>query len=171
MGATLVKPFELEAFLEAYVRLRFNFSAAAKAIGRNPHTIREHIRNNEDFAKRFYAARFDMAQEVLAEAFRRAVDGYDEPLANQGVLTGDVVRKYSDSALLKLLGALLPEFGDKTKLEVTNPDGSLNASDAQVAARLASIFAVAQARKARGEVMEGEIVEPAALPSPHEDLL
>lgn len=169
MGGKHIEPYELDAFVEKYIELRFNFAAAAKAIGRTARGVRGYMRSNEEFAARVRDARFDMAEAVVAEAFRRAVDGYDEPLTHKGFLTGDVVRKYSDAVIVKMLAAV-PGFGDK--IEVSNPDGSLQASDGQIAARVASILAVAQARKERGEIIDAEIVEPAALPPPdNEDLV
>lgn len=171
MGAPLIQPYELDAFIEKYIANGFNFAAAARAIGRSSYGMRDHMRRNEEFAARVRDAKLEMFDEAVAEAYKRAVLGYDEPLAHQGQLTGDTVRKYSDALLVKFLAAH-PDFAERAKLELSNPDGSLTASDAQVAARIASILAVAQARKARGEVIvDAEIVEPAALPSPHEDLL
>lgn len=59
------------------------------------------------------------------------------------------IRKHSDPLLMFLLKANRKKFGDKASLELSNPDGTLAPVDETTkAARLATIFARAQARAA-----------------------
>lgn len=75
-----------------------------------------------------FKARFDEAMEIgnsalEDEARRRAHDGVPEPIFYQGVEVG-TVQKYSDSLLITLLKANMPEkFADRTKSELTGAGG------------------------------------------------
>lgn len=84
------------------------------------------------FAKRWEDAQRIPVQRLEGEAMRRAMRG-------------------SDRLLEFLLKSLAPErFGEKQRLELTNPDGSLQpaTSDAERAARVEALLAVANARRA-----------------------
>lgn len=166
-----IQPVELVRFLEHYSQ-HFNITRAASEIGRSKSAIFHLLETDPAFKKAVDAVRGTMGDLALEEAFRRAVHGWEEPLAHQGVLTGSTVTKFSDSLLSIILKATRPEFRDRQQLDITNTDGSLaGASDAKIAARLASILAIAQARRDRGEIIDAEIVVP-ALPAPdNSDLL
>lgn len=65
------------------------------------------------------AAEWDDALEVasdalIAEARRRGFEGVEEPLSYQGMCTGDVIRKYSDTLLIFLIKGVRPEYRDRT---------------------------------------------------------
>lgn len=170
--ASPMQPAELARFLELYSQ-HYNFSRAAREIGRNRRSLERYAERDEDFREAIAEIEGRMIDNLVAEAYRRAHDGVDKPVFQGGELVG-YIREYSDSVLLKMLTSLSTKFRERTQLDVSNSDGSLTsgASDAQIAARVASILAVAQARKARGEIIDAEIVEPAKLPAPsNEDLL
>lgn len=159
-------PGELDLFLEKYVECRYSFTAAAKSVGRAASTFYDALDRNEDFARRFHQLRRVAGDEVYAELLRRAIDGVEKPVYQGGELVGHV-REYSDSLLAHAARALLPGFGDKGFVEVKQ---GVDVSDAELAARIASIFAAAQRRKALAEKpIDAEFV---ALPAPKvEDLL
>lgn len=169
--AAPIQPAELAKFLECYAG-HFNFSRACREIDRDRNALYHQLEANADFRLAFEEVRKGMGDNLLAEAYRRAHDGVDKPVYQGGLLVGHI-REYSDTLLTQMLKAIRPEFRERTQLEVTNPDGSLSAaSDAQIAARIASILAVAQARKARGEIIDAEFTEQKQLPAPsNEDLL
>lgn len=59
-------------------------------------------------------------EEGEAELKRRAVDGWDEPVFNQGELVG-TKRKYSDTCLVFMLKALAPEkYRESAQVEIHN---------------------------------------------------
>lgn len=61
-------------------------------------------------------------QVLEQEARRRAVDGVDEPIVYQGVVT-DTVRKFSDTLLIFLLKAKRPAvYRDNVRTEISGPD-------------------------------------------------
>lgn len=104
-------------------------AAAAVSI----HFVTLYRRRNADpeFAKRWEDAQRIPVQRLEGEALRRAMRG-------------------SDRLLEFLLKSLAPErFGEKQRLELTNPDGSLQpgTSAEERAARVEALLAVAKARK------------------------
>lgn len=166
-----VQPAELVRFLELYAE-HFNFRRACAEIGRNHTTIYRALQSNKEFKQAFDETRGIMGLIAESAAFERGVEGVE-----QTHLTKDgreyTTHEYSDALLALILKSRGAGYSDR--LEITNPDGSLGgASDMQIAARIASILAVAQARKDRGEIIDAEIVEPAvpALSKPgNEDLV
>lgn len=153
-------------FLEEYVNARFNFSAAARAIGRHPTTMYDWLDRDEGFANAFHSLKRVSGDAAYAEAFRRAVDGVEKPVfGSLGPQMGSGivghVREYSDSLLALVLKTLKPEFQDRQHHEVHN---AAPVDDMAIAQRVASILAIAEARKARGEVVDAEFTEVKALP-------
>lgn len=170
---------ERARFIELYIEHKFNFSAAARAVGRNPKTMRYWLKNDPVFREAFEDARATMADEILAEMYRRAVHGVEEEVFGSlggGAGTGVVgtVQKYSDTLLLQMARGLVPEMREKSTLELTGAGGGpVEISDTTLAMKLASIIAVARERQKRGEIVDVEIVEPKVLPPPpdNSDLL
>lgn len=79
---------------------------------------------NTDFASAWDAAMEQASDYLEAEARRRAVDGWEEPVFYQGEPTG-LVRKFSDTLLIFLLKGARPEkFRDRSQTELTGPGGS-----------------------------------------------
>lgn len=175
---TVISQQKRVEFLEHYVALKFNFSAACRAIGRHPTTVYGWIDDDPEFKKAYDLARRVMGDAALAEAYRRAVEGVTKPVfgalpdkGGSGVV-GEI-QEYSDTLLGQLLRALRPEFRDKSSVDV-NVAGKVDVevSDTALAQKLASIIAVARERQRRGEIIDAEFTEQPKLPAPdNSDLL
>jgi len=156
-GRTL-PPGTREKFLEAYEKLG-TVEKACHAIGIGRRTVYEWRDRDAKFAaemERVYQTATALLED---EAFRRAYDGWEEPVFYQGQPAGiwlddegkpvgnDLaratrfqqfgVRKFSDALLMFQLKMRKPEYRDSMK--ISNPDGSalsliVNLSDATLAA-------------------------------------
>lgn len=98
---------------------------AARAVGINRNTVYHAMEKDEEFALQVADAMETYREGLIAEAFRRGVQGVEEPLYFQGKLSGDVVRKYSDRLLERLLEAHVPGFGKKVDVEHKHTGGVL----------------------------------------------
>ncbi len=93
------------------------------------------LREDEDYAERFQAAKEDFADRLETEARRRAIDGVERYVVSAGKLVygedGPLVeRVYSDSLLSQMLKAHRRElYGDRSTHEVTGKDGGPVALD------------------------------------------
>lgn len=143
---------ELAEFLVAYVEQRFNFSAAARAIKRNPRTIYRHLESDAEFRAAFEDTKSMVGDIAYAEAIRRAVDGVDKPVYQGGECVG-YIREYSDTLLARLLEATRPEFARRQQIDVTSGGKSLAPTPAD------SDLERAKRRWLEGEVIEGEVVD------------
>lgn len=180
-GAPLTEA-EIAAFVEAFVEEGYNFRAACRRVGRSKTAMYVHRARDPEFARRLEETKREAADEIYARIFELGVrgeletgtgpDGVRRPVTEVGEDgISRYVRRYDRNLLLAAAKALRPEFRDKASLDVTNSDGSLNApNELQLARRVASLLAIAQARKDRGEVIDVE-PEPAKLPHPGEDLV
>ncbi len=75
------------------------------------------------FAERWATAMETYADTIEAEVYRRAVEGTDKGVWHQGTMVG-TEKQYSDALLAALIKAKRArEFGDKSKLEMSGPDG------------------------------------------------
>lgn len=109
-------------FLEVFSET-LNMTKAAEICGWHLNTVRKHLRNNEKFKKQLEEARETAIAKAEAEAYRRAVEGTEEPVFFKGEQCG-VMRKYSDSLLKLLLSAHNPIYNqNKTNVEITGKDG------------------------------------------------
>ena len=94
-------------------------TTAARAAGVSRKTAYEHRNKDPEFAARWDEAEDSYADRLVREAYRRAVDGVDEPVYQQGELVG-VIRRYSDSLLNSKLKAHRPEkYRERVTAEVT----------------------------------------------------
>ncbi len=59
---------------------------------------------------------------IEAEIHRRAIEGWDEPIASAGKRLG-VMRKYSDVLLIFYAKKRMPEYREKQSMELTGKDG------------------------------------------------
>jgi transposase-like protein len=92
-----------EAVLQAYVECG-TVAGAARACGISRQTFYDWIENDESFAKAVVMCRQDLADDLEAEAFKRAREG-------------------SDTLLVFLLRAHRPErYRDRHVIEVVSPD-------------------------------------------------
>lgn len=161
-----------EAFLEALRHMPV-IKYACEAVGIARSTAWRARETDEGFAKAWDAAMEDGIDRAEQAAFKRAVDGWDEPLTHQGHIshvlepyTDDkgeqrwrpklddngqpipvTVRKHSDALLsLVLKGRRKQVYADRT--ELTGAEGAPVAVDSTTrAARVAAILADAKARK------------------------
>jgi hypothetical protein len=87
--------------------------------------------------------------EALEDEARRRANGYDEPLVDKGRLTGDKIKKYSDTLTIFLLKGAKPEkYKDRIASEVSGPDGgAIKIDDATAADKLAVILDRAKQRR------------------------
>ena len=104
-------------FLEAYAE-QCNVLLAARSAGINRVTVYRWLEHDEDFSFAYNQAKEDAKDTLRAEIYRRAVEGWDEPVYQLGKYRG-VVRKYSDTLLIFHSKALMPEYREKQSLEVT----------------------------------------------------
>ncbi len=95
------------AFLSA-LRRAANVSEAATAAGIGRTTAYEARQRDKPFSDRWDAAIEEACDALEREAWRRAVEGVEEAVFQQGVEVGRV-RKYSDSLMIALLKAHRPE--------------------------------------------------------------
>ena len=96
------------AFLAAY-RETGNIKLACEAaqIGRSSHyRWRE---SDPDYAEEFERAKKDAVDVLEAEARRRAVEGWEEPVGWYKGQAGGTVRRFSDTLLIFLLKGLRPD--------------------------------------------------------------
>lgn len=133
------------------LRTTGNPSVAARAIGFAPSTLRRHKDEDAAFAEEWADALDEAADALEAEARRRALDGVTREKYIGTKDNGRFIEElhYSDTLLVRLLEANKPDkFANRSKTELSNPDGSMTPAlgDTEVAARLASLLALAEAR-------------------------
>ena len=94
-------------FLE-YLRQTGNVSKACRLVGVQPCSAYDWKKKNEKFAKQWDDAVEEAIDGMEDEAYRRAIEGVDEPVFYQGKQVA-IIKKYSDTVLLALLAAHRPE--------------------------------------------------------------
>lgn len=90
------------------------------------------LADDEEFRADYNHARGRDYEEIRAEIRRRAIDGVEEPVYHLGAIVGHVT-KYSDRMLELMAKAQVPEYGDKTRVELA-VEGSLEVTNSDVAA-------------------------------------
>lgn len=85
-----------------------NVTEAATQVGITRQTVYGARRRDPAFAKLMEESAGVAADRLEREAFRRACEGWDEPVHYQGLPTS-IVRKYSDTLLIFLLKGARPE--------------------------------------------------------------
>ncbi len=83
-------------------------TAAAKSINVKVGTIKSWMVNDQNFSDAIGRAREVAADVAEDEAYRRAVQGYLEPVYQQGRQVG-TIRKFSDQVLMFLLRGMKPD--------------------------------------------------------------
>lgn len=116
------------AFLRTFA-VRGIIGEGCKVAGVSRSTVQGWRETSEWFEELYQAALEEAADRIEAEAIRRAVDGYDEPVIYQGMITevqdaetGErralTVRKYSDTLMQMVLKGARPEkYRDNHKVE------------------------------------------------------
>lgn len=129
-----------KAFLAAYARCG-NITAAAKAAKchRNSHYMwmeeKEDENEGEHYPTLFEEASDTAVERMEAEADRRALEGYDEPVFYEGEQCG-TKRRYSDVLLIFRLKALRPEkYRDRSEVR-TDGTMTLRIAETIIPARL-----------------------------------
>jgi hypothetical protein len=106
-GIEEVRSAKKRAFCEALARTGV-IGTAAKIAGINHQTYYNWVDADEDFAEQVKLAKIAAADLLEAEARRRAVEGWDEPVFWQGEEVGGI-RKYDSTLLIFLLKGEKPE--------------------------------------------------------------
>ena len=159
------------AFLTAYGQTG-NKSLAAKMAGIVKQTIyTRQWRGDPEFQEALKRARVMAADVLEAEAHRRAVEGWEEPVGWYKGQPGGVIRRFSDTLLIFTLKGLLPDrYRERVDVRGSFAHLDLNQLPDELLARIAagedirSVLAnVAVAALGSGAVKDGEIVvEPNA---------
>lgn len=137
---------ELQTYLDALAE-HGNVTKAARAAGMKLKTILQYRKADEQFAEAEELAQQEAADALEWAARERAVNGVEEPVWYKGECVGTVIR-YSDSLLTLLLkGAKPDKYADRSKAEISNPDGSMQLDETAISARLASIVNLAKLRR------------------------
>ena len=116
-----------ETFLQTF-SMTANVRAACMKAGIDRSQVYRWQEHDEAFSQRFKQAELDANDLIRAELFRRAVQGYDKPVTSFGkqVYVIDehdkpkplMERVYSDNLLALLAKARMPEFREKSSMEV-----------------------------------------------------
>lgn len=142
-----------QLFLDALARTGIVADALRESGIKTYATISKWRREDEQFSAAYDEA-LDFAADALeAEARRRAIEGvrrtrYDK----DGKLIAEE-QVYSDTLLIHLLKANKPEkFAERTKSEITSPDGSFKPDNGtESAARIAALLDEARRRREAGD--------------------
>lgn len=145
---------EKQTFLDALARTGIVADAMREAGIKTYGTLRRWREDDSAFAEGYLDAEATAADALESAARRRAIEGvkrtrYDK---DGNKISEEVV--YSDTLCLALLKANKPEkFIERTKSEITSPDGSMTPSNAtEAAARITALLDEARRRRdAAGE--------------------
>lgn len=139
-----------QTFLDALAKCGVIGDAMVAAGIKTRNTIYKWRADDPDFAQAYTEAVETAADTLEAEARRRAVEGVT---SIKWVGKGDDREpveevKYSDTLLLALLKANKPDkFADRSKVDLSNPDGSLKPqNETEAAVRIAAMLEVARKR-------------------------
>jgi hypothetical protein len=131
-------PARQERFLKALAETG-NITAAVALAGTSRTRVYELRKADENFQAAWDEAENSASDKLEAEAWRRAVDGVQEPLVSGGKIVRDddgnpiATRRYSDAMLTLLLKARRPEkFRERSSVEMSGPGGKpIEVSDAR----------------------------------------
>lgn len=110
-------------WLKAYIETGSQ-TKACEMTGWHYNTVKKHKNKKGRFYQKFLDAQEQILNELEAEAYRRAVDGVEEPVFYKGEECGTITR-YSDQLLGLLLRANNPDKYNQSKssVEVSGKDG------------------------------------------------
>lgn len=130
---TKVTAIKKEQFLDALLASAGNVSHACRAVDLARRTIYEHRDLDSDFAQAWDDVIQQVADTMEREAYRRAVEGVNKPVFQQGREVGSI-REYSDTLLIFMLKGARPdkyrESAGNVNLHIT-PEQLANMSDAE----------------------------------------
>jgi hypothetical protein len=109
------QPSSWRATFLAALEASGNVSAAARRAATHRCTAYRHRQADPEFRAAWDEALEVAMDDMEAEARRRAVDGWDEPVFYEGKVCGHI-RKYSDALIMFLLKAYRPEFRDNDRV-------------------------------------------------------
>jgi hypothetical protein len=95
-------------FLAEFIRTHSRMSAMARAGVPSLRAVEQWIQNDPEFKARYAEAQALLADQMEAAAFQRGVTGVERPVFHMGGVVG-YQTEYSDTLLVKLLQAKLPE--------------------------------------------------------------
>ncbi len=107
-------------FLDAFSE-HANVLVSARAAEISRQIVYEWLEHDEDFSFAYNQAKEDAKDVIRAEIYRRGHDGVEESVYQQGVFV-HTVRKYSDTLLIFHAKMLMPEYREKTTLDVASAD-------------------------------------------------
>ena len=100
-------------------------SCERSGVGRS--TVYAWLEKDQNFAAQFTDAAEEAADRAEAEAWRRAVDGFDRPLIGRVSKDRDGIvafeREYSDRLLERVLEARRPSLDNRRRVELTGANG------------------------------------------------
>jgi len=105
-------------FLEAFSE-HANVLLAARAADIDRTTVYTWLEHDEDFSFAYNQAKEDAKDVLRAEIYRRGKEGWDESIYELGVLT-KTVRKHSDTLLIFHAKMLMPEYREKSTVDVNS---------------------------------------------------
>ena len=119
MNGDKIQQAKKKGFLKAFAELGVVTRAAiAASINRSTHY--GWLKGDEEYAEAFEHAKEDAADSLEAEAWRRAVEGVEEPVGWFRGVPGGTVRRYSDTLLIFLLkGARPQKYRESAKQDPT----------------------------------------------------
>ena len=103
-------------FLQAYAE-HANVTLAARAAHIPRQRIYEWLEHDERFSLQFNQAKEEAKDTIRAEIYRRGVEGWDEAQFSAGKRMG-TIRKYSDTLLIFHAKMLMPEYREKSTVDV-----------------------------------------------------
>jgi hypothetical protein len=134
-----------QQFLQ-YLAETGNVTRAVKLVGSSPTRVYALRHNDPAFRQAWDDAEDIAADRLEAEAWRRAVEGFDEPVVSAGKLVRDeagnavMIRRYSDVLLIRLLQAHRPQkFDRRLPAAGANPVGPGVDVRAMLLAKLAQL--------------------------------
>lgn len=97
-----------DEFLRVFTQTHSRMQALQQAGIPSLRVIEQWVQNDPEFKWRYAEAQALLADQMEAAAFKRGVQGVDKPVYWQGMEVGQI-KEYSDTLLVKLLQAKLPE--------------------------------------------------------------
>lgn len=112
----------VEVVVQMWLSRGYTVSRACQEAGISMPTLVNWRRDSEEFDKKIKTAIEIGTDYIEDEMRRRAVDGVDRPVFQQGECVG-FIREYSDSLLQAIVGGRRPHIYGKQRLEMSGPDG------------------------------------------------
>ena len=107
-----------KAFISEY-ELCGNIMLSCKRANIDRSTFYQWLEHDDDFSFAYNLAKEDAKDTLRAEIYRRAHEGWDEDVYQLNKFAG-TVHKYSDTLLIFHAKMLMPEYRDKSQVDVNN---------------------------------------------------